>query len=92
MSTGTTHNHPTSNDQPRRQSKHPVLTIAVWVFGIGAVAVTALLVAVALAVVNEWSGYVGGESTTALFTLGFLALVTVIAWAITWALIMARRH
>lgn len=84
MSTGTMH-------QPRKQGSHPILTIVAWLFGIAAAALTALLIWVAVALVREWSGYVGGESTTALIILGFLGFVTLSAWLVTWALVRMRR-
>ena len=85
MSTGTMH-------EPRQQRSHPILRITAWLFGIGASALTGLLIWIAVALVREWSGYVGGESTTALLILGFVGLVTLSAWLVTWVLVRMLRN
>ncbi len=91
MSKTGTHQERPDPDQPRRPAGHPVLTIAAWLFGAGAAALTVLVIRVVIAVYQEWSGYVGGESTAALVILGLLGMTTLIAWLVTWAIVRARR-
>jgi hypothetical protein len=72
--------------------RHSVSHVLAWVSGLVASALTVLFAWIAVSVAMEWSGYVGGESTAALVIVGFVGLLALAAWLVTWALARMRRE
>lgn len=89
-------NEITSARQPGRQVRpeggHPVARALSWVLGAVAVALTGLFAWAGIDTIVSWSSYVGGERSTVLFIMGFLALLSVLAWLGTRIAFVASRR
>lgn len=70
---------------------HPVATGLAWLSGAVATALTVLFAVVAVSGVQEWSSYVGGERDAAVFIIGFVGLLTLLAWGATVLALLLRR-
>jgi hypothetical protein len=75
--------------QPRQ---HRLAKVLMWVFGVIATGLTVILGINLVAVAQQWSSYVGGESTAALVILGGLGVVVAAAWLTTWLTWRAIRN
>lgn len=72
--------------------RHPVARALAWVLGAVAVALTGLFAWAGIDTIVSWSSYVGGERSTVLFIMGFLALLSVLAWLGTRIAFVASRR
>ena len=70
--------------QQHQGQDHRVAAVLTWVFGVVAASLTAFLGYLLSAVIQEWSGYVGGESQIALFILGFFGALALFFWLLTF--------
>ena len=67
------------------KTSRPVIATLAWLATAVSVAASGFLVWVVVHVTSEWSGYEGGESSTALAITGFVAFMTLIFWLLTAA-------
>jgi hypothetical protein len=72
--------------------QHPIATAFGWLFALISTGLTVLWVVGFVSMLSEWSDYVGNESSTALIITGVVALVTAVAWTITWVTFSSRRR
>ena len=63
---------------------HRVAGVLTWVLGVVAASLTAFFAYLLSAVIQEWSGYVGGESQIALFILGLFGALALLFWLLTF--------
>ena len=81
----------TTQPHQGQDNDHRVVAVLTWVFGAAAASLTAFFGYLLSVVIQEWAGYVGGESQVALFILGFFGALTLLSWLLTFiALVKAR--
>ncbi len=68
-------------DHPK---EHRLARVFMWLLGVIATGLTVVLGINAVAAIQQWSSYVGGESVAVLLILGFLSVLAIAAWLATW--------
>ena len=72
--------------------EHPIVTGLGWFIATLAMILTGIAVWMIATVIGDWSIYEGDQPRVALVLLGFAALITLMAWGLTWIIFSSRRR